>query len=1234
MSSQELSNDQKHSQDISFDFQVLPKQKQFLKSVVSKLNKITGSHISHKNNKIEIHAPSLDELQIIVSLFDDVEQMLKSNNTLTTRELPKFLKKHLPANDLIIDAEQDNSPKTTQDKPAASPYRPASILLHGYKQLQKRYGDAIEVSVFSQHPDIKSHSPQHKSAAMAAMKDLQVSYTLGTLDEDKIQEIINESHPDQTEIKGGILVEGLIKNPENLHKIPGALGNEVRKTFQARNELNTNKSRFLFKESLDIPEMSPSLQKSISSVFKSLRKRLYVSVSYKNNASKLSISGNSQDNVVLLENAFTTFFEHLKKETIDLSTEDENYVPLQEQLSRHIYSVLPERSEPMHDEDFYLFRDDNDRVVSHRVLEFTEIDGVNLNLLAQHLLSHPAGLENPMSPLRRFHGIAKGAVNDDGLACVRLQMPIFSGSNPKGDKRLLDLLKDAIKLTATEFNEGSSPHLSQQAVIDVLQKLTDERREALSAVRVKSKDELSPENKAQLEELEALSVHNLKTSLNTLLAQPEHEKNGVTMSAIAKSLNYNIDEPLIYSALNVKLGHVSDAGFVAFSNGRYKKPQAFSGEVAFDVFKGQDDTLYMQPQDWDDSRYGGFVKLPITRRDIAQHNLKDGDFVIAHVDYKEGNASNVELKYVENRAEENQENQISVSQKDVKHNNDKGAILPEDGILTGVVERHNGTLYFSPSLQGVKDFKLDDETLHEGHILQVKVDAQTQRISDILDDHGSVHQKDGLSKLTLLESGYSLRFPDGILDDISLTIPKVEDGVRKDFRHVPFITIDPETAKDFDDAIYVENLDNDRKRIYVAIADVSHYIPTNSKLFAEMVKRGTSIYLPELTIPMLPPELSNELCSLKPHEDRAALVTAIDISADGQIESFSIERGLINSHARFEYNEIQDAIEGNTSERVEPYYESHVKPALEAYEALAKDRVERGALKLDRVVQRISTTDDGTRVLEHSEQNESHSIIEEFMIVTNRCAIQALIDKDSPLLARVHGTPNPDTLKKFIGKLTDLGVVIPAQQLSPEELVENILEQAQKLPETKDEITELMIRSQDRAHYSANLDEHYALKLLAYTHFTSPIRRLTDFLVHCLLNDAVGMKGAHRLDSDQKKQLGEFALQASTTEREADDLQKMAESRLAAKWVEDHMSDVFNATVTSIGERGAHIKIIAKDNDREQNVRAIIPLKEFAQKVSSDANSDAAIKPGSEISVRVTEVNPIKNIIDFVPVAV
>ncbi|WP_211830009.1 ribonuclease R [Kistimonas asteriae] len=423
----------------------------------------------------------------------------------------------------------------------------------------------------------------------------------------------------------------------------------------------------------------------------------------------------------------------------------------------------------------------------------------------------------------------------------------------------------------------------------------------------------------------------------------------------------------------------------------------------------------------------------------------------------------------------------------------------------------------------------------------------------------------------------------------SPNVPSRDKKHRVDLRELPFVTIDGEDARDFDDAVYCEKKRSGGWRLFVAIADVSHYVKPGTALDDEANNRGTSVYFPGHVIPMLPEVLSNGLCSLNPKVDRLAMVCEMTISGRGKISGYQFYEGLIQSHARLTYTEVSALLEHPESPeglQVAKTYGklvSHLNTLYTLYKVLHAGRVERGAIDFDTVETRIVFSED--RKIEKivpTERNDAHRLIEECMLCANVATARFLEKHALPALYRIHEGPSSEKLENLYSFLGELGLFLPGKTQPEPSDYQQLLERIKDRPDFLI-IQTMLLRSLSQAVYSPDNIGHFGLAYPAYAHFTSPIRRYPDLLVHrairYVIRSELPSRHVKRVEGATvlKKQsifpyetaemlaLGEHC---SMAERRADDATRDAMDSLKCQYMQGHIGEVYDgliATVTGFG---------------------------------------------------------------------
>jgi len=420
-------------------------------------------------------------------------------------------------------------------------------------------------------------------------------------------------------------------------------------------------------------------------------------------------------------------------------------------------------------------------------------------------------------------------------------------------------------------------------------------------------------------------------------------------------------------------------------------------------------------------------------------------------------------------------------------------------------------------------------------------------------------------------------FPKQALDEAATGIvPPL--GKRQDLRHIDFVTIDGEDARDFDDAVWATP-DTDPKNpegwhLWVAVADVSYYVRPGSELDHEAYTRGNSVYFPDRVVPMLPEALSNELCSLKPHVDRACMAVEMTITNQGKMRNFHFHRALMRSRARLTYTQVQKAIDGKPDQVTTPLLSSVIQPLYTAFRCLAHEREHRGTLELN-IAEREVIFDDKGRVKEivPKARLDSHRLIEEFMIAANVAAARTLSAKDYPCLYRIHDAPDHmrvANLRDFLKKLsyTFAKTITPTPHQFNALLDETVKTPHQRL------IHDLVLRTQAQARYNPVNIGHYGLGLKHYCHFTSPIRRYADLIVHRALIEALSLSDDDdRSVLKQRTHLTRIGDHISETERTAATAERDVFKRFASASLVSVINQTLPAVIVGVTRSGIFVEI-------------------------------------------------------------
>jgi ribonuclease R len=446
----------------------------------------------------------------------------------------------------------------------------------------------------------------------------------------------------------------------------------------------------------------------------------------------------------------------------------------------------------------------------------------------------------------------------------------------------------------------------------------------------------------------------------------------------------------------------------------------------------------------------------------------------------------------------------------------------------------------------------------------------------VLERIGHQDEPRAFSLIAIATHGIPTVFPPAAVAIAEAAQP-VALGSRTDLRAIPLITIDGADARDFDDAVWAEaDSENDGSwHLLVAIADVAWYVRAGDALDKAARDRGNSAYFPDRVVPMLPEALSNELCSLKPKVERACLAAHLWIDAEGNLTRHRFVRGLMRSAARLTYDEVQAAIDGKPNDTTGPLVEPVLRPLYGAYRALDQARRKRGTLDLDLPERKVTLNDAGRiEKIEPRARYDSHKLIEEFMIAANVAAAESLHKLNLPCMYRVHDAPDPtklDALRDFLIELRIPGLTLAKGQVIRPRHFNQILQHAAGTPQAA-MINTLVLRSQAQAIYSPDNIGHFGLALRSYAHFTSPIRRYADLLVHRALI------AGHRWDDADPAdwpadQFAETATHISMTERRAAAAERSAMDRYTAAYLADRVGATFTARVNGVTRAGLFVTL-------------------------------------------------------------
>ncbi|MGA3304019.1 MAG: ribonuclease R [Methylovirgula sp.] len=458
---------------------------------------------------------------------------------------------------------------------------------------------------------------------------------------------------------------------------------------------------------------------------------------------------------------------------------------------------------------------------------------------------------------------------------------------------------------------------------------------------------------------------------------------------------------------------------------------------------------------------------------------------------------------------------------------------------------------------------------------------------------------------------------------------------REDWRSIPFVTIDPPDAKDHDDAVYAAPDPDPANRgghiVHVAIADVAAYVKPGSALDRDALERGNSVYFPDRVVPMLPERISNDLCSLRPSEDRPALAMRITISADGRKLAHRVHRIMMRSAAKLAYAQVQAAWDGTPGPETKDLIDEVLRPLFAAYESLKAARTKRAPLDLDLPERKILLKADGTvdRVT-IPPRLEAHRLIEEFMILANVTAAEVLEDKRQTLIYRAHDEPSIEKLNALSEFLDSIDIKLAKGQVLTPHQFNGILARVSGT-EHENIVNEVVLRTQAQAEYVTENYGHFGLHLRSYAHFTSPIRRYADLIVHRALIRALHL-GHDGLPNMEGEELAEIAARISAAERRAMAAERETIDRLIAAHLATEVGAVFEGRISGVTKSGLFVKL------RETGADGYVPAASLGTEYFHyDEGLHALVggrsgemhRLGDEVSVRLIEAAPFAGALRF-----
>lgn len=561
--------------------------------------------------------------------------------------------------------------------------------------------------------------------------------------------------------------------------------------------------------------------------------------------------------------------------------------------------------------------------------------------------------------------------------------------------------------------------------------------------------------------------------------------------------------------------------------------------------------------------------------------------------------------------------------------------------VTGTVMQRGKTVFVRPASKKYPDLIIPkNRTLdaHSGDRVAVKVmfrgDGRLSAQGAITQIFGRNGTMEASIAAILHENGITVPFPDEVLrqaDACGDTVDPAEAARRMDLREKLIFTIDGDDARDFDDAVSLEPMENGHMLLGVHIADVSHYVTPGSPLDDEAYRRGTSVYYPGHVVPMLPVALSNGICSLNPDVDRLAFSAFLEVDKDGRCHKSQFAKTVIRSKARMTYRKMNEIFDGNEDRRAEYAFLTETADRMHALsQAMRRRRMERGALDLDLPEAEILTDESGEPVeVSFRARGDAEKMIEEFMLAANEAVAAYMTHRNNPTVYRVHESPDPEKLRVFAQFARPFGYRVDASKPSDTAQLQAVLDGAKDDPRQR-ALPTLLLRSLARARYDAECLGHYGLQAKEYLHFTSPIRRYPDLVAHRMLFKAIS--GQQYTKSDWVF-CEEAASQSTTREFAADTAERDIDKLYLAAYMEQFIGQDFDGEVSGVTSFGLFVSLT---NAVEGLIRVEdLPGDDYEfddQKMMLiGRRSRVRYTMGTPMRVRLTAASRVTGLIDFIP---
>lgn len=587
--------------------------------------------------------------------------------------------------------------------------------------------------------------------------------------------------------------------------------------------------------------------------------------------------------------------------------------------------------------------------------------------------------------------------------------------------------------------------------------------------------------------------------------------------------------------------------------------------------------------------------------------------------------------------------------KDETHPSDTAEVIlireETDSILTGTIVDVNGKLRLRPDSFAADPLRIisrGGNEIHAGDKVKFTVHDRAEHHSDITADIASVYGNADFARVSvdayLEEKAVSLVFPDETIEEAEKIelggIKSKELAAREDLRGLPIFTIDGADTKDIDDAISIARTENGYE-LGVHIADVSYYVKKGSALDKEAFRRGTSVYIADLVIPMLPKQLSNGICSLNPGVERLAFSCLMQLDCSGAIKSFRFAKTVIRSRVQGVYTEVNKILDGTADEAIKEKYAEVIGciPVMrELSDILVKNRIARGAPEIESRESKLICDENGVCVdIKERARGISEGIIEEFMLCANNCAAKLAMEKEFPFVYRIHEAPDADKLLQLQQTLVNLGEnPLGINEKSTARDLAEVLRAAKDSPRAA-VVSNLVLRSMMKAKYSEEPLGHFGLVMKEYSHFTSPIRRYADLSVHRILSDYTAGAEKEKLTRKYRKFAHESAYRASTTELIAVAAERDCDKFYMAEYMRGHVGEEFDGYISGVIGTGFFVEL---ENTVEGKVDTL-SLPQGAYEVRDGISlvetlSNTVYTMGDRVRVKCVKADVAAGLIDFI----